>query len=479
LGRNSGHIHVLQCSEKSITCLRARVDHSGVVVDKHITRHGDWSEADGTLQRTLVEFVETQNLSAARVVTILPRHSATVRLLELPSHDIEEIAGMVELSASDFVPYSPDEIVVSSCIIKKLPKEQSQVLAAVVHRSVLDEHLSLYQGAGLAPESIYLSTACMLAALEYPTAHGDGTVLYGHTTADSLELLALCDGEVLYTRGLETDASDSEKLCTTVEQALGGCERELPQTVSGPVYFSSGDQPCGSVIDQIRGGVNRELVENSTGLRGVKKGDGALNGIPLPEIGAVLLAQQDSPYSVDLLPHSVKDHRERNRSRRLLLQNVVTGLLTALLIAGAFGQAVYQRNVYRDELRARADELRPEASRVALKRGHLNRLQEQVTRTDTVYEHLARIISQTPTSGLNFSLFAYEYDKGITLQGRADSPAKFGSLIDQLRTVGKSVYPQFAAAQETYRHSRMERGKNVWEYSISIQFPKETGGSNE
>jgi hypothetical protein len=245
------------------------------------------------------------------------------------------------------------------------------------------------------------------------------------------------------------------------------------------VYFSSGDQPCGSVIDQIRGGVNRELVENSTGLRGVKKGDGALNGIPLPEIGAVLLAQQDSPYSVDLLPHSVKDDRERNRSRRLLLQNVVTALLTALLIAGAFGQAVYQRNVYRNELRARADELRPEASRVALKRGHLNRLQEQVTRTDTVYEHLARIISQAPASGLNFSLFAYEYDKGITLQGRADSPAKFGSLIDQLRTVGKSVYPQFAAAQETYRHSRTERGKNVWEYSISIQFPKETGGSNE
>jgi hypothetical protein len=319
----------------------------------------------------------------------------------------------------------------------------------------------------------------MLAALEYPSAHGEGTALYSHLTADSLEIMALCDGELRYTRGMEANASDIESFCTTIDQALRVCERELSHTGSGSVFFSTGDQPADFMIDQTYGKAEHELVENTQGLRGVKKGVDALKGIALYEIGAVLLAQGDSAYTVDLLPDSVKVDRERNRSGRALIQNVLIGVVTAVLMACTFGQAVYQRNVYRDELQARADVLRPEASRVALKRRHLERLQEQVMRTDTVYEHLGRIISQAPTSGLTFSLFAYEYDKGITLQGRADSPFKFGSLIDQLRTVGKSVYPQFAAAQETYRTARRERDRDVWEYSISIPFPKGEGEGYE
>ncbi len=147
-------------------------------------------------------------------------------------------------------------------------------------------------------------------------------------------------------------------------------------------------------------------------------------------------------------------------------------VITALLVLAAFGQAVSQRHQYRAELESQAEILRPEAMSVAIKRRHLQRLQDQVARTDTVYEHLGRIVSQAPESGLTVSLFDYTYDGGIILQGRADSTGKFSGLIDSLRTVGKTVYPQLAAAQEVYRTAIRERERDVWEYSISIQFPK-------
>jgi hypothetical protein len=475
LRHNNAHIHVLQCTEKAISCFWARQGSAGVVVEKHITRHGDWPLSDGSLQRALVEFSETNNLTNARVVTILPRHCATVRILELPSHDAEEVAGMVELSADEIVPFSADEIVVSSCIIKKLPNEHSQVLATVVHQDVLEEHLSLFQAAGIAPEHIYLSTACMLAALEYPTVNSDGITAYGHASGFSFELLALDAGALLHTRGFESGTQDVSQ----VTDALRSLEREHPKSQGSTVYLSNGDKPGSLLVDEIRQASDLNVSEATMGLRGVKKGVEALNGIPLLEIGAVLLTQGDSPYVVDLLPRSVRDDRVRNTTKRAVVQNVAMLVLTLMLIGAVFGQAVYQRNTYLTDLKNRAEILQPEAELVALKRRHLQRLQEQVTRADTAYEHIGRIASQAPNSGITLSLFDYKYDNGIILQGRAENTDKFSNLIDQLRTVGKSVYPQFAAAHELYRTTKRERDQDIWEYAISIQFPKELEVKNE
>lgn len=477
---------MFQCTERVISCLVARADVAGVTVERQIVRRGYWPAADGTLQRTLVEFVETHKLTNARVVTVLPRHCATVRMLELPSQDLEEVRGMVELSADDLVPYSVDEIVVSSCIVRALPDEQSQVLAAVVHRDVLDEQLALYQGAGIAPESIFLSTACLLAALEYPTAHDDGIGLFGHAGADSVELLATDDGQVLYTRGLEADmsgievdTSDTNEISSLIQRAYLDFEREVPKGHATSLRFSAGDDSAVGVMDAVRDSGDLDISENTMGLRGVKKGVESLSGLPLYEIGAVLLTQGDSPYVVDLLPESVKDTRARDRSKRVLLQNALTLLVAVLLIAVAFGQAVYQRNAYLDELEARARDLRPLAATVKLKRQHLQRLQEQVTQQDTVYQHIGRIAAQAPKSRLTFSRFDYRYRSGITLQGRVERLDDFTGLVDQLRTVGRSIYPHFAKVQELYSNSRSERSKAVWDYGIAITFPLEEGGANE
>ena len=450
-----------------------------MVVEKHVTRQGYWPMEDGSLQRALVEFVESEQLADTHVMTILPRNKATVRVLEFPSHDPAEIVGMVELTADELVPYPADEIVVSSCILKKVSDAQSQVMVAVVHEDVLHEHLQLFQGAGLAPEHIYLSTACMLAALEYPTAHGEGATVYGHSTTDGFELLSLNGGRVDYTRGIVSDGEGGETLSQMVDGVLRGLYRELPQQRSASLYFSSGDQPATAQVNTLQNELSCEVVENTRGLRGIKKGVESLHGIPLFEIGAVLLAQEDSPFQLDVLPQTVKESRARSRSKRVVIQNAAMAGITALLILVAFGQTVYQRHQYHAALESRAEVLRPEAMSVAIKRKHLQRLQDQVARTDTVYEHLGRIVSQAPESGLTLSLFDYTYDGGIILQGRADSTGKFGGLIDSLRTVGKSVYPQLAAAQEVYRTAIQERERDVWEYSISIQFPKDEEVGNE
>ena len=148
-----------------------------------------------------------------------------------------------------------------------------------------------------------------------------------------------------------------------------------------------------------------------------------------------------------------------------------------LLIIATFLQAIVQKKDYLHELDEEASILRPIAHAVMQKRAHLQRLQDQVTRTDTPYQHLGRIMAQTPSGGLTFSRFAYDHNEGITLSGRADSRERFDTLIDQLRMVGKTVYPQFAQAQSIYDRQRKEHNMDVWEYAISIDFPAKASDS--
>ena len=99
------------------------------------------------------------------VVTILPRHHATVRVVELPSQDPAEIAQMATLSAEEMVPFSKDEIVLSSTILTKLPGGASQVLIAIAHLDVIEQHIQRLRDLGIEAQALYLSTACLLAAL--------------------------------------------------------------------------------------------------------------------------------------------------------------------------------------------------------------------------------------------------------------------------------------------------------------------------
>ena len=60
------------------------------------------------------------------------------------------------LGAEEIVPFPLEELVTGHYILEKLPHGSSRVLAVVVHRDVIEAHLSVLKAAGLFPEQIFL-----------------------------------------------------------------------------------------------------------------------------------------------------------------------------------------------------------------------------------------------------------------------------------------------------------------------------------
>ena len=399
--------------------------------------------------------------SDGSVVAVLPRHHATLRLIELPSQDPVEIEQMAALSATEMVPFDKDEMVLSTAILKKISTNASQVLIAIAHLDVVEQQLELLRAAGIEPQALYLSTTCLLSAIhERPGSNSESPTAYAHIEQDSLDFLVLENGLLRYNRGVEINAAQSNEVITAIEQAIriysrenGGLNPnislEISTACSMPEAFRSDCESRISIAKQT-----------------------FTSDMPLITNGATILAQSSSLKTIDLLPKSIKDHRTQQEGKRTVLKQIALFAVMLLLIITSFSQAISQRQAYVNLLESEAADLRPVAKAVMQKRVHLQRLQEQVTRSDTPYQHLGRIMAQTPSSGLTFSRFTYDHNDGIVLHGRADSRERFDTLIDQLRMVGKTVYPQFAQAQSIYDRQRTERSFDVWEYAISIEFPE-------
>ncbi|PCJ62457.1 MAG: hypothetical protein COA73_06405 [Candidatus Hydrogenedentota bacterium] len=478
---NSKSLCILQYDECSIQLLKAIPSHSGVEIQECIVETGNWMYSDGSMSRALIRFSEEHDLSRSQVYAVFPRHDVAVRINELPSQDEAEVSGMVELMAGEMLPLPLEELVVSSSILDTLEGGHSRVLIAAARKSTVEEYLELLRIAGIEPVQLLLSTRCLLAAAEYPHSLPEPDVLLLECTGTSVECIGLHEGQLVYSRSATWQDSSPDMLLEKVEKIMTAFQRESLGVASDlNVYVSSPGEPVNALASRLETHLGLSCRSAIPVLRGVRNGVEVLaDTIPATLLGGVLLAQEDVSPALNLLPSNVLEARQRDSTQTRVLR-IGAGILSVLILSTVlYFQAIGSREDYLETLEMQADELRPAARAIVIKRNHLQRLQQRVEQKNTVYEYFGNIAGQMPDKGINLTRFSYRIDDGITLQGRADRIGRFDSFIDNLRSLGRSVYPQLAQAQEMYRTLRKERGKDVWDYSISIPFPEENEEGEE
>ena len=72
---------------------------------------------DDALAAALKSLADERGLGGDRIVSVLPRHDLTTRILTLPTHDRAEIASMLRFSAEEFVPFSAAELIIDLSLI--------------------------------------------------------------------------------------------------------------------------------------------------------------------------------------------------------------------------------------------------------------------------------------------------------------------------------------------------------------------------
>ena len=474
-----------------VSVLRARPSSSGLFVTRHAVESWDEALDSDALSHSLRAFAKREAILDDRIVAVVPRHEASVRTLDLPSQSPGEIEGMIRLRAEEILPYPADQLLSAQCILHKAEDGHSSVLAAVARKDLIQERLDILVNAGLDPESMYLSTACLLSAtVPFERGPEECTALL-EIGAGGAEIMISRSGKVEFGRGIALDLRTNPG-GDLVDQIVTEIASETKSSIASFRRASSHPDPVETIHLSIAIGdapSTRGRLTNETGsrveaaaelLKTTVRFDGDASDLPVSALGAALCAQGRGAYDVDMLP---EEHRRRKAAAHLRARVKRVAALAGVCLlaaAGVFAQAVYQRAAYIAELEVRAERLRPFAGQVRAKREHLRRVERQVERSGSALEMLSVISELAPSEGLNITRFRYEHADGITVQGRATGPRHFDVLLDDIRTVGSVSVPQLINAHEVYRTLGRERNREVWDFSISIPFtPPETGVSNE
>ncbi|MBN2309533.1 MAG: pilus assembly protein PilM [Candidatus Hydrogenedentes bacterium] len=484
MARKTNYISILQFNERTISLLRARRNARGVDVVAYETEHGEWSASDDSLRAALKAFVERHAVAHDAVCTVLPRHDMTARILSLPSQDPGEIDGMVRLTAEEYVPYPVDELVMAQCILQKLPDGSARVLAVFAHRDVVESHVHLARGAGIEPEQIYVSSACLASAALVALKDTTERLAVVNLASGGLEVLGIDGCRMTYGRALavprnwdpDSDGAQAayEELAVEVRASLSAYRRESDDGAGADRVHVGSD--CVDVRHAC------EILSAETGLecaparfahRLVVNGADRLPGLPLVSLGAALAAQGHAPVAISLVPETIVRQRQRLVARRKAGRALALVVALAVALLALYAQALYQRKAYIRRLETRIAALQPAAEAVEQKTRQLARLQTHVESHGTALGLLARLCTLMPSSGINITRFAFVHGQGINIEGRAESEGNVFLLTESLREAGRNDVPEFLRAHQGPWEREMERNQEVIRYTIVIPFPEE------
>src|SRR5271168_5166649 len=204
------------------------------VYDK--VRADDEADLSGALSRLVVEAGQPDI-----VISALPADIVAKRLLELPFKDARRLHQVVPFALEEHLPFPVDNAAVAFTRVGR-EGEHTLVMAAMVRKADLENHLELLQKAGLDPKTVTLAPLALAAMFSRaqngtkPTAH---LVIEGDDSSTSVVLVDLggtpramrsMTGGLMMSDGSVVSQDAAAPILNSVRQTLLAHGEEMDQT---------------------------------------------------------------------------------------------------------------------------------------------------------------------------------------------------------------------------------------------------------
>lgn len=448
--------------------------------------HGEWPTAD-RLEGALRDFSAQHALADDTVYSILPRHEITTRILALPSQDPTEVLNMIRLSAEEYVPYPPEELIIAQAILHRNSEGGATVLAALAHKEVVQRHLAHLAAAGLEPERLLLSTACLASAAAAAPPTQDRYALV-NLAAGGVEILVFHGGRLEFGRAIAVQEDWTR--AGQAQGVLGGPFDEVAQEVRSSLSAYRRESEEGEAVATLFVASDYAPVEEACAVLAAELGlrpqaAAFLRAVPqggaehlrvwcAAALGAALIAAGNAKVVVDLLPESVRQARRLRGVQRLLRLAAAGIAANAAMLCVLFGVMAYQRQSYIGELEGQLSAIATDAGGIAAKKQQLRIIRQQVERGGSVLEMLAAVTQAAPEGRVNVTRFSYSREAGVDLWGRARAVDDVHRFAENLRGLAAGQLLLFKNAMSQYEQKAQERAEDIYLYQISMSAETDT-----
>lgn len=372
-------------------------------------------------------------MGSGKAVASVPRRMVTLKFARLPHASPEQIAGMVQFEAQQYIPFPIEEVTLDHQIVSDPGEELTTVMIAAARRTLIEEVMAAFDAAGvdverLAVSSLALAELCREAVV--PTA-----ILSVEPAA--IDMAVVADGRVVFSRAAalsdEGRAPAQGVIVEEIVRSFAAYENEHRGHPIGSVRIAGSP----ATVQQLEIPLRDALGTDTTLL------DGSLftseDHSNLEYAGAIGLALSEAAAplaEINLVPPS---RLERRRAARQRVKNAIAAVaLFALLAAGGAWASRSIENQRAELARARRENDRLAAAEKALdrvKQQHDQVLRSYQTvasgldRSHPVVEVLKAVSDAVPSRGVYLTQFAMDRANQITIHGNSMSEGGATAMV--------------------------------------------------
>ena len=110
---------------------------------------------------TVGGFLNKEKINYDELIIILPRNQVTIRNLELPSVDQDEIRDIINIQTGKQTPFARDEVIEDYRLVGSSRQRYTKVLLAIVQKTVVNGYLNSLPGKKESIRKIALGSECL------------------------------------------------------------------------------------------------------------------------------------------------------------------------------------------------------------------------------------------------------------------------------------------------------------------------------
>ena len=426
----------------------------------------------------IADIFRTMKLSKDSVVISIPRHLVTVRALELPSLDPNEIKEIVDLQISKQTPYSKEEIISSHRTVDSLRQGYTRVILAIATRNIISERVLTMEKAGIAVHRVALSTegACNWFDVAYMQSSvelqiGEALILVDIDSNYS-DFIVIRQKKLVFTRNIfiganhlmEPQGDWQSKFLDELKHSIERYQGEEKNIILSKIYLSGAARNINDLDRRLSSelGVPVEIAHLAKNIRLGKevdileKEDYKLVSSS-PVFGTAIRHKE---LSFDLIPSELRVHKLMEEKRKsltlmgILFAAIVTMLSFMLLIN------VYGKNNYLSQIKKKIANIEKESSKIKRMRTSVNLIEDRLDARGSSLDILNEIYRLT-TKEIYFVNISIEEKLSATLRGRA---FEMSGVFEFVTTLENSPY--FENVKTTYTTTKTEQGVEYAEFEI-------------
>ncbi len=378
---------------------------------------------------TIGEFLSREKINYDELIIILPRNQVTIRNLELPSVDPNEIRDIINIQAGKQTPFPRDELIADYQIIGSSRQHYTKILLAIAQKSVVNGHLDGLSGRREAVRKIVLGSECLVNwyPFIYPKIR-DETFAIVYFDVTFSDFCVLSRGKLLFSRllGVDTRGLSDEGWHRRFEEEISYAVTGYKEENIGPSFNKVTLLDTNKFLDDSKDILTKRFslqvfgpFEDSKAIRLSKEADTFLRQqkdevVSFSKLIGLML--DPGRPALDFSPLDMKmERRERARKKKFA---VTATLLAAIFFVGLmiFLEGVYSKTLILRRMDAQLKRLEQETSGIQKDSARIELIKKRLDAKSSAIEVLVELYKNAPP-GAYLTAIVYDESGTVSLRG--------------------------------------------------------------